>query len=289
MGIITTPSSKSVLLKYLVVAAANNFNNVLFMHDKPIPDYPVYLGYLGRVIVTLEGSLNLIGVYENEIECRQVTTKDIIYTAENCWVKSDHRSLKAKSISVIIMPNYIRFVASEHANGSPHFNPYYHINSPPSELLLTLTHALNTLKLNTSNESKEKAVFLIKAFLLEAIDELKKDQVKELGKSEKTFKLIKEYIDCNYHMQIDLNQICNEIGYNPCYISRIFKKYANENFKSYIENRRMIAAKEALCSMQIKVGQVAMQCGYSSEAYFIKVFKKLYGITPGEFRNKRLP
>lgn len=284
-----TLSAKSVLLKYLASAIANDFNKVLFPREEPLPDSPVNLNYLSRVIVPLEGRTEITGAFGAEIQCRQAGPGDIIYTARNCWLKSNiHKYRSGKSVSVIIMPNYIRIVAGEVDDFKLIFNPYYHTSRRPSEMLLILSHALNMLRLGISNENNEKACLLLRTFLLETIDELKKDQAKQMGRSEYSFKLIKDYIDHNYHLPINLNQVCQELGYNPSYVSRMFKKHENENIKSYMEKRRMIAAKEMLINIRIKIAQVAQQSGYSSEAYFIKTFKAFYGITPGEFRIHRL-
>lgn len=281
------PTSKNVLLNYMRSAVISDLKFPLFTKEEPLPDFPVHIDYIGRVIVLLEGTIELFGVYGEKIECRRVVPGDILYAAGNCWAEvSNHKIKHAKSISVLIMPDYVRLVAAEYDNHRLILNPYYHSSRPPSEMLLTLIHALNILR--TKNNYKTQACLLLKTFLLATIDELENDVIEQTGKAERSFKLIKEYIDHNYHLPINLNQICDELDYNPCYVSRMFKKHGKENVKSYMQNRRMNAAKEILANIRVKIAQVAKQCGYSSEAYFIKVFKKCYGLTPGEFRDRKL-
>ena len=278
------PASKNVLLDYLNTAVTSDFKTLLFPKEEPLPNFPVHLDYIGRVIVPLEGTMELTGVYEKKIECRRVAPGDILYTARNCWIDSNHRAKQAKSISVLVMPDYVRLVAAEYDNHRLVFNPYYHSNHPPSDILLTLIHGLNILR--TKSNCQNQACLLLKAFLLATIDELENDEIKQTGKAERSFKLIKEYIDHNYHLPIDLNQVCDELGFNPSYVSRMFKQHGKENIKSYMERRRMAAAREILGNARLKISQVAKQCGYSSEAYFIKVFKKNHDMTPGEFRDR---
>ena len=281
-----TPVSKNILLKYLESAVAEDFKTPLFTNEEPLPNFPVNLDYIGRVIVPLEGVMELAGVYEKKIESRKIVPGNVLYTARNCWTNLEHRAEYAKSISVLIMPDYIRLVAAEYNNHRLIYNPYYHSSRPPSEILLTLIHALNLLRKQDNYQTQ--ACLLLKTFLLETINELENDEIEQIGKAERSFKLIKEYIDHNYHLPIDLNQICNELEYNPSYISRMFKEYGKENVKSYMEKRRMAAAREILGNVRLKISQVAKQCGYSSEAYFIKVFKKIHDMTPGEFRDRNL-
>ncbi len=274
-------SPKSVLAEYLAEAAALNVSNVLFSHEEPLPEYPVNLDYIGRLIIPLTGLTKVSGVFEKDIECREIVAGDFIYTPRNCWIKAECHSRRMKSFSIVITPDYVRLVAGEFADDKLVFNPYYHTNCPPSEILLSIVHTLNMLRYD---KNKEKSGLLVRALLLETIDMVKKDEVQQLSKSELSFKLVKEYIDHNYHLPINVEQICHDLGYNPSYISRMFKKLGNQNIKNYLEGRRMTAAKEMLSNVKLRLAQIARQCGYSSEAYFIKVFKKFYGITPGEFR-----
>jgi AraC-like DNA-binding protein len=64
----------------------------------------------------------------------------------------------------------------------------------------------------------------------------------------------------------------------------MFKENSGMTVSSYLEGRRMNAAKELLSFSEAPIAKIAIQCGYSSEAYFIKVFKKHFGTTPGKHR-----
>ena len=70
-----TPVSKNILLKYLESAVAEDFKTALFTNEEPLPNFPVNLGYIGRVIVPLEGVMELAGVYEKEIESRKYRSR----------------------------------------------------------------------------------------------------------------------------------------------------------------------------------------------------------------------
>ena len=277
-------SSKDVLLNYLIAAADIDFKNVYFPREDPLPDYSIDILYVSRILIPLVGIGGITAVYDQKIESREIVPGDIIFTAGNCWASNAYLPEQYKSVSIVIMPNYVRLVAAEYCDNKLIFNPYYHTNSSPSEIMLSLIHALSMLRYETGASGHRKELLLLKALLLETIDMVKKDEIKQLSKSELSFKLVKEYIDHNYHLPINVEQICHDLGYNPSYISRMFKKLGNQNIKNYLEERRMTAAKEMLSNVELRLAQIARQCGYSSEAYFIKVFKKFYGITPGEFR-----
>ena len=277
-------SSKDVLLNYLIAAADIDFKNVYFPREEPLPDYSIDILYVSRILIPLVGIGGITAVYDQKIESREIAPGDIIFTAGNCWASNAYLPEQYKSVSIVIMPNYVRLVAAEYCDNKLIFNPYYHTNSSPSEIMLSLIHALSMLRYETGASGHRKELLLLKALLLETIDMVQKDEIQQLSKSELSFKLVKEYIDHNYHLPINVEQICHDLGYNPSYISRMFKKLGNQNIKNYLEERRMAAAKEMLSNVKLRLAQIARHCGYSSEAYFIKVFKKFYGITPGEFR-----
>lgn len=182
------------------------------------------------------------------------------------------------------MPNYIRFVIAEYKEGILLENDHHHSSRPPSETLSVLDNALSMMRHDTSPYRNEKACLLTKTILLECVNELQNDTPRIISKSERSFYLIKEYIEHNYHLQINLNSICDDLGYNTSYVSTMFKQHAGMTVKSYLEQSRMRMAREILSFSKANIANIAIQCGYSSVAYFIKVFKRIHKITPGEYR-----
>jgi len=83
-----------------------------------------------------------------------------------------------------------------------------------------------------------------------------------------------------------LTTIAERLDMNPSYISRLFKKELSENFSNYILNRRMKQAKFLLSTTDLKIQDVASQCGFSEVHYFGQVFKKETGYSPKEYRSQ---
>lgn len=71
---------------------------------------------------------------------------------------------------------------------------------------------------------------------------------------------------------------------NASYLSRVFKQETGENFVSFLTRLRMEKAKSLLRDRNIKVYEVAERVGYPNTAYFSKLFKKLSGMSPEEYR-----
>ena len=92
---------------------------------------------------------------------------------------------------------------------------------------------------------------------------------------------------CLSHLSEDLSLpvIGQAIGFNPVYLSRIFKQIEGTSIREYIEICRMDLARRLIRSTRMKVYEIAEKCGYQNPAYFIKIFRAHYGMTPQECRD----
>ena len=100
----------------------------------------------------------------------------------------------------------------------------------------------------------------------------------------KPIRLAKKYIGKNYYQPLTLEIVSREIGFNPTYFSTMFKKETNKNFSEYLKETRIENAKTMLLNTEKSVEDISYAIGYLDIKYFSKLFKKLTGITPTEFR-----
>ncbi|MEK3914941.1 response regulator [Paenibacillus sp. FSL H7-0331] len=99
-----------------------------------------------------------------------------------------------------------------------------------------------------------------------------------------TMNEIAKYIELNYYRNITLQDISTKFHLNREYISRKFKLELKENVIDYLNRIRIEKSKVLLLNPQIKIVDVAGKVGYQDEKYFSRVFKKLEGQTPKDFR-----
>ncbi|CAI6085668.1 helix-turn-helix domain-containing protein [Cohnella sp. JJ-181] len=113
----------------------------------------------------------------------------------------------------------------------------------------------------------------------DSVLEAKSDQKDRLNEN------LKQYIADNLaHNGLSLTAIAGHFGMTPQYISGFFKKQNGVNLTDYITEIRIRHAKRLLAGSELSVLQVALQVGYATDIGFIRVFKKLEGITPGKYR-----
>lgn len=96
-----------------------------------------------------------------------------------------------------------------------------------------------------------------------------------------------QYIAVHYGGRITLKDMAEELHLSPNYLCELFKRHTGKNLMEYVTEYRMQKAKSYLNHVEYKVADVAEMVGYKEAKYFSSAFKKEYGITPLEYRNRR--
>jgi two-component system, response regulator YesN len=96
---------------------------------------------------------------------------------------------------------------------------------------------------------------------------------------------IEKYLQDHYDREVKLQEIADVFFLSREYISRKFKQEFGENISDYMVKIRMQKAKSLLKNSELKIYEIANMIGYQDDKYFRKVFKKVEGITPNEFRS----
>ena len=92
------------------------------------------------------------------------------------------------------------------------------------------------------------------------------------------------YITQHLHEPVRLKEIAAHLGLNQNYLSELFCKETGSTFSDYVLQQRIEAAKPQLLDTDLSAAQIAQTLAFSSQSYFIRVFKKQCGVTPGTFR-----
>lgn len=93
-----------------------------------------------------------------------------------------------------------------------------------------------------------------------------------------------KYIYENLKGEITLHDVCESLGYEYHYCSTLFNDIFAMNFKSFLNICRVSRACTLLRAKDIPITDVCDACGFGSIRNFNRVFKKISGITPSEYR-----
>lgn len=100
-------------------------------------------------------------------------------------------------------------------------------------------------------------------------------------------KMILEWLSVNYEKPITVASLAKHFNYHPTYLTALLKKHTGHTVSYYITLHRINAAKNLLTTPVTKYStkSIAYMCGFKDEKYFLRLFKKMEGMTPKEYRN----
>ncbi|MBQ8380273.1 MAG: AraC family transcriptional regulator [Clostridia bacterium] len=110
--------------------------------------------------------------------------------------------------------------------------------------------------------------------------------LKKSGALSTALKVI-SYMREHFREKVSLVGVAKELNYNPEYVSRCLGEIRGMNFRYLLNSIRADHAKLYLLHTERTVADIAVECGFSGERSFHRVFASMTGLTPGEFRRKR--
>lgn len=205
----------------------------------------------------------------------------------------------------LLKPNEMTYYV---ANSSDPWSYYWiGISGTKLEDLFSLSKINETAILKYSQSKKTKTIGnLIKEIVLQTESNLTQlDYIKaysylysimyELGKAYPNplrenkikhdyFSQIKNYIDQNYHNNIDIQSIADQLNINRSYLSVLFKKHIGLSPKKYMMDVRMKRASQLLFATKMTINEIAFSVGYNDQVTFSKAFKNYFLLTPSQYR-----
>ncbi len=102
-----------------------------------------------------------------------------------------------------------------------------------------------------------------------------------------TLKKVIEYINSELNHKITVQSLATLAGYSEYHFLRFFKQHTGVTVGHYIMSLRIESAMSLLLHTDLSITDIAMDCGFESDSYFIKCFKKIVLETPHQYRKKR--
>ena len=96
---------------------------------------------------------------------------------------------------------------------------------------------------------------------------------------------IRRYIRKNYMKDISMQDAARMMNYSDAYFCKLFKQCFDQNFTAYLARFRINEARRLLQDKNASVREVSMLVGYYDANYFAKVFKRIAGMNPAEYRD----
>jgi len=143
-----------------------------------------------------------------------------------------------------------------------------------TELLKVFGELRRANSIGELNVQIKKIFVIIHSFVRDNVNVRNKEMIDSVCK----------IIENDYDKDISLAEIAYKFNISQSHLSELFKKYMGDNFKNYVNRKKIDKAKEILENdKNIKVKQLSDMLGFNSSNTFIKVFGKYVGMSPGQY------
>ena len=94
------------------------------------------------------------------------------------------------------------------------------------------------------------------------------------------------YIQLNLHQELSVANLAEKANQHADYFSRLFQQYTGERPLKYIHEKRIERAQYLMVTTQMTYAEIAIQTGFENIFYFSKIFKKITGMSPGNYKKQ---
>jgi AraC-like DNA-binding protein len=96
----------------------------------------------------------------------------------------------------------------------------------------------------------------------------------------------KEYIRQNQAEELSLGMVAKVVNTSTFYFCKLFKKATGVHFTDYVSRVRIEKSKNLLLNPNLRISEIAYEVGFQSLTHFNRVFKKIIGQSPTEYRSQ---
>lgn len=201
---------------------------------------------------------------ENVIQSYSIT--DPQNTFIKCWVHFTAKIGDINLFDIIKTPFSVHVVDTEYVTNIFKKIFYYHIHSElMTDKIMMQSYILQIISYFLENLSPEDIV------------------VKNESDISRILTVI-EFIDENISKDITIDDLASLVHLQPNYFINYFKNFMNTSPMHYVKSLRINKAVNLLKLTDYKIKEISIECGFNNELYFSKTFKKLFGITPSDYR-----
>lgn len=139
------------------------------------------------------------------------------------------------------------------------------------------TYILSILKMYSKEELEGQFIQIITELAVEIQEQIRSEIDGIIPK-------VLKYLNNNYYENITLDDAAKSVNLSYHYFSKIFKDEVGKNFVDYLTELRIEKSMKFLENHRLSIKEVCHKIGYNDPNYYCKIFKKVTGMTPTEYR-----
>ena len=169
-----------------------------------------------------------------------------------------------------------------------------------ARVLIDVLKVVQDMRINAKYLLENESSIFTQLFNFRTSEELKQwflddviDQILELLRNRREIKYVKiaeelaTIVSEEYDTDLSLELCADRLDVHPSYLKRVLRKELDTNFSDYLSRYRLQKAREYLLETDMKISDIADRLRYNNSQNFIRYFRKMEGMTPGEYRKQR--
>ena len=100
------------------------------------------------------------------------------------------------------------------------------------------------------------------------------------------FRSLAEWLAMHSSENVSMDEAANHVGYSKFHFARLFKEYTGMTFNDYQTTLKLKEVERQLSDTDLQISDIAMSCGFNNLTSLSRSFKKQYGCSPSQFRNR---
>lgn len=120
-------------------------------------------------------------------------------------------------------------------------------------------------------------------------ERLENEIEQQLSREEQLWLRIRDRIGRCFREDLSREAMAEMLRIHPARLSRMVRKFAGTGVCDYVRELRLSCAEELLMAREvIPIEEISRRCGFHSASYFISIFRRKHGVSPGTFRRRHL-
>ena len=217
--------------------------------------------------------------------------REVIFALPECFM-SPHPAATYESLGIVFHRGFTRFLhATQKGSRAPNaeakrrhrIQRAHHAAGVLSQDGRAFCFALN--RAEAAPPRDRYVTRLMELLLLKTMDALRQGGAPPRGKAFMAWQAACHYMREHCHEPIGREEVAAFLDLHPNHLSRLFARFGDRSFNAYLAQARLSRAQSLLNDAKLTVEQVARMAGFSGANYFIRLYRRRYGATPGEARS----
>ena len=278
--------SRGKMMEYFDAAGSLEAGELFFCGSAPIaphPRYRVMLHPMRRIFLPLSGEKHMIYAEDGHWRSRRLLPGEVLIVpafgcCDEVW-DSPH-----SMVCVVFHRSFTRFLYLKHNGTSPRPagpDVFFHT---PRMLSREGNFTMDALLAAGVDSPSVRLNFLA---LMEVLKrELAAAEPREVPRREQQWGRLEAVLHECFQSQPTREEIADAAQLHPVQVSRLIRDFGHTSLSGYLNELRLDYAAELLHGDETSVGEAAELSGFSYPGYFIRLFRRRWGITPAEYRRR---